>query len=192
MKDLTATGAAYVHPSTKQCNYTYTHPATPQCNVSSRLDTIENKVNTTSGVPRWYFNIGGTWNCPTSGYYTIILVGGGGGYSSNSQIYHGGATGGYTIKTVYVNAGNYSVTVGVAGDSGRDAEDGGASSISRLNLSANGGAHGVINDGTSNKTTGYEVGTLVGPGTVGQGGRCIDGTYGQGLSGAYSGAVAIY
>lgn len=34
----------YVHPSTKQCNYTYTHPSTIQCSASSRLSSIENKL----------------------------------------------------------------------------------------------------------------------------------------------------
>ena len=34
----------YVHPSTKQCNYTYTHPSTIQCSASSRLSSIESKL----------------------------------------------------------------------------------------------------------------------------------------------------
>ena len=45
----------YVHPSTKQCNYSYTHPSTKQCtwtpdlsSVSKELDTLT-KVHTATG-----------------------------------------------------------------------------------------------------------------------------------------------
>ena len=38
----------YVHPSTKQCNYTYAHPSTIQCSASSRLSSIESKL--TQGI----------------------------------------------------------------------------------------------------------------------------------------------
>ena len=38
----------YMHPSTKQCNYTYIHPSTIQCSASSRLSSIESKL--TQGI----------------------------------------------------------------------------------------------------------------------------------------------
>ena len=32
-------GSAYVHPTTKQCNYSYTHPSTKQCSWSPNLSS---------------------------------------------------------------------------------------------------------------------------------------------------------
>ena len=170
IRDLTQ-GTAYVHPATKQCNYTYTHPSTPQCNVSSRLDSIENKVNTTSGVPRWYFDKNGTWTCPVTGYYTLILVGGGGGYMSRDNFWPG-ATGQRINTTVNVTAGKYSVIVGLAGDcwtgGSGDATPGGNTRVtgSGLNLVALGGETQSYDGGG----VGYEIGTLIGTGGVGAGG----------------------
>ena len=179
-----------MHPSTKQCNYAYAHPSTPQCNVSSRLDSIENKVNTTSGVPRWYFSSNGTWTCPESGTYTFILVGGGQGWGENSiGSRYDGHCGEYILSTQHINARSYTITIGQAGLSDANTssnEYGGSTSIygTGLSLSARGGRNSLnTNTGSSG---GYEVGTLVGPGTVGRGGVAyskID---------AYSGAVAIY
>lgn len=36
-------GSAYVHPTTKQCNYSYTHPSTKQCSWSPNLSNYATK-----------------------------------------------------------------------------------------------------------------------------------------------------
>ena len=187
MKDLTASG--YVHPSTKQCNYSYSHPSTPQCNVSSRLDSIENKVNTTSGVPRWYFDKNGTWKCPETALYTIILVGGGGGgcYKDDYFSGHYGGPGEYVLETLSVSKGNYSITIGEGGIGGSYSNSGPGSPtrISGLGLSAAGGSY---RGHEANNSLGYMAGTLIGSGSVGAGGI---GMYNRSTDGE-SGGVAIY
>ena len=35
----------YVHPSTKQCNYSYTHPTTIQCNAASEINSLKSSVS---------------------------------------------------------------------------------------------------------------------------------------------------
>ena len=188
IRDLTQ-GTAYVHPATKQCNYTYTHPSTPQCNVSSRLDSIENKVNTATGVPRWYFETNSTWDCAESGTYTFILVGGGQGWTDYEYGNIDGHCGKYTLLTRHANAGSYTITIGKAGSndtSGRIDPDGGDTMITRsgFSISAAGGSdYAGTNTGSSG---GYQVGTLIGSGTVGRGG------VGRTELDAYKGAVAIY
>ena len=37
--------AGYVHPSTKQCNYSYTHPSTIQCNASTEINSLKSSVS---------------------------------------------------------------------------------------------------------------------------------------------------
>ena len=37
--------AGYVHPSTKQCNYSYTHPSTIQCNVATEINNLKSSVS---------------------------------------------------------------------------------------------------------------------------------------------------
>lgn len=47
--DLT-TDTKYVHPSSKQCNYSYTHPATKQCNYSVPIVNNLTSTSTTSAL----------------------------------------------------------------------------------------------------------------------------------------------
>ena len=183
----------YTHPATKQCKYTYTHPSTPQCNVSSRLDSIENKVNTATGVPRWYFETNSTWACPESGTYTFILVGGGQGWIHTDYGYSDGRCGKCTSVTRHANAGSYTITIGKAGSNdtnGRIDSDGGVTSItgSGFSISAAGGSS-AAGTGAGN-SGGYQAGTLIGSGTVGRGG--IGQSYAPARVNAYKGAVAIY
>ena len=192
IRDLTQ-DTAYVHPATKQCNYTYTHPSTPQCNVSSRLDTIENKVNTTSGVPRWYFSSNSTWNCSQAGTYTFILVGGGEGWHETSiGVNINGHSGEYIVTTASVTVGNYTIIIGEAGiddSNSSTSRRGGTTSISgnSLSISARGG--GNVTNTPQGSDGGYSPGTLVGSGTVGRGGRGGNHTL---ISNAQPGACAIY
>ena len=37
--------AQYVHPNTKQCNYSYTHPSTIQCNAATEINSLKSSVS---------------------------------------------------------------------------------------------------------------------------------------------------
>ena len=37
--------AQYIHPTTKQCNYSYTHPSTIQCNAASEINNLKSSVS---------------------------------------------------------------------------------------------------------------------------------------------------
>ena len=37
--------AQYVHPSTKQCNYSYTHPSAIQCNAATEINSLKSSVS---------------------------------------------------------------------------------------------------------------------------------------------------
>ena len=37
--------AGYVHPTTKQCNYSYKHPSTIQCNASTEINSLKSSVS---------------------------------------------------------------------------------------------------------------------------------------------------
>ena len=43
--DIPESAEPYVHPATKQCNYTYTHPSEIQCNAASEISSLKSSVS---------------------------------------------------------------------------------------------------------------------------------------------------
>ena len=115
-------GSAYVHPTTKQCNYSYTHPSTKQCSWSPNLsnyatkselnelrDLIESSQGPTivdSGTVSDAANAGKPVYVSISScnYVVVTLLNPPFGYTDTATIYKGSSA------TLYSNTASYLYT----------------------------------------------------------------------------------